>query len=315
MNTNHGYSYLKKVVAKRTPALACGLVILSILACGPFIPAPAATPTPQPVPGLDALRFTDAQTGQRFLRLDAAINEYVDATWQTIPYHLIGNFYEASWCRGTGVLSDCQSTYATINNRDQHILMLYTLFYQDFPEVSGLGFYANHIPMETGWGASFSFSEGGTTTVSDGWGVVFSQFTNPTGEATATVTLGASFRYKVVETVLEYSSDLPLRDDLALYLAGPEEMRDRGLTQFEALAQKVSTQISTHQVPTCDLQPYRGDGLPPLCISRPMTSVEEVAELALAQAYFADQEQLLDVHYLEMYRAWMETFPLDKTWP
>ena len=91
-------------------------------------------------------------------------------------------------------------------------------------------------------------------------------------------------------------------------------MRDRGLTQIHALAQKVKDEISTHQVMTCDLQPYKGGGIPPECKSRSMTTIEEYAELARAETYFANQEQLLNDHYQDMYAAWMSAFPMNQYW-
>lgn len=311
-----GNPYLKKPLARKAFGLACGLVLLGIFACR-FFSAPelAATPSPTPVPGVDELRFKDAETVRRFRSLNGYINNFVDETWRTTSYHMTGNFYESSWCRGAGVGPDCESTSSTIVNRDQHIIEMYTLFYQDFPEVSGLGFYVHWVPMETGWGASFSFSEGGGMTVGDGWGVAFSEYTTSTGQPEATVILGWDYNYKIYETSIDFSPGLPEREDLALYLAGPEAMRDRGLTQIQALAQKVKTEISAHQVMTCDMQPYQGGGIPPLCISRSMTPAEEAAELARADAHFADQEQLLRDHYQEMYTAWMEAFPLDQFWP
>jgi hypothetical protein len=315
-DVNPGNPYPRKALTKKSPGLACGLVLLSILACRFFtVPELAPTPSPTPVPGVDELRFADAETGRRFRSLIGYINDFIDETWRTTSYHMTGNFYESSWCRGAGASPDCQVANSTIDNRDQHIIELYTLFYQDFPKVYGLGFYVHWVPMETGWGASFSFSEGGSTTVGDGWGVGFYNYTTSTGPPEATLTLGWGYSYKIYQTSIDYSPGLPERDDLALYLAGPQAMRDRGLTQIQALATKVKTQINTHQVMTCDWQPYQGGGIPPLCKTRPMTPAEEAAELARAEVYFTDQEQLLRDHYQEMYTAWMTAFPLDQYWP
>ena len=92
-------------------------------------------------------------------------------------------------------------------------------------------------------------------------------------------------------------------------------MRDRALLQNQALADKVITAITTHQITTCDRGPYLGNGLPPACPPRPLTSAEEAAELARAHAYFAEQAQLLRDHYQAMYAAWLSSFPLDRCWP
>ena len=315
---NSGYRVLKKVLAKYTPWLACSLALLGILACHIFSPIPdlAPTPTPVPVVSVDELRFTDPETGTRFHSLnDFITDQYVDKTWYTTSYHLTGNFYESSWCRGAGTLPDCQTLYSTIDNRDQHILDLWTLFYQDYPEVTGLGFHTTWVPVAAGWGADFSFSEGGGSTVGEGWQVTFGQYVASTGQPAAELALGSGYSYKIYETNLQYSSSLPVRDDLALYLAGPKAMRDRWLAQIQVLAQRVTTQISAHQVSACDLNPYQGGGINPGCTSRPMTPAEETAELARAEAYFTAQEKLLSDHYQEMYTAWMTAFPLDQHWP
>jgi hypothetical protein len=127
--------------------------------------------------------------------------------------------------------------------------------------------------------------------------------------------LGNDYSYSIFETSINYSPGLPIREDLALYLAGPEAMRDRGLDQVQALADMVKEQVSAHQVPACDPNPYQGGGVNPGCTSRPMTPAEETAELARAAAYFADQEGLLRDQYQEMFTAWMSAFPLDQQWP
>lgn len=292
-----------------------------MLACNStlFIPASAPSPTPQPIASLDELRFTDSENGQRFRDLDRCINNFVDDSWHTTSYQLGGNFYTSHWCRGAGARSDCQIADSTIDNRDQRVIRLYTLFYsQSYPEVFGLGFQSLQVPKSTGWGASYYFAENGDGVVGDGWGVTFREYMTPTGQPKSTVNLGWNYSYTIFgpnRTTFEHPSDLPMREDLALYLASPDAMRDRGLMQSQALAQKVITAINAHQVSTCDLGPYLGNGIPPECTPRPLTASEESTELAKAKAYFAEQDQLLRDQYQEMYAAWMAAFPLDQCWP
>ena len=90
--------------------LSYSLILLSILACNStlFIPVSAPSPTPQPIASLDELQFTDSETGQRFRDLDRWINNFVDDSWHTTSYQLVGNFYTSRWCRGAGARSDCQ---------------------------------------------------------------------------------------------------------------------------------------------------------------------------------------------------------------
>ena len=301
--------------------LFCSLMLLSVLACNStiFIPASAPGPTLQPIASVDELQFKDFETGRRFRRLDRCIKNLVDDSWRTTSYQLAGNFYTSKWCRGAGARSDCQITDSTIDNRDQRVIRLNTLFYnQSYPEVFGLGFQSLWVPKSTGWGVSYYFAENGAGVVGDGWGVTFREYMTPTGQPEANVDLGWDYSYTIFgpnRTTFEYPSDLPLREDLALYLSAPDAMRDRGLVQIQALAQKVITAIDTHQVNTCDLGPYLGNGIPPACTPRPLTASEEAGELSKANAYFAEQEQLLHDHYQEMYEAWMAAFPFDQCWP
>jgi len=306
---------------KTKDGLSCGLMLLSMLACNSaiFIPASAPSPTSQPIASVDDLRFKDSETGQRFRGLDRCIKNIVDDSWHTTSYQLAGNFYTSNWCRGAGARSDCQIADATIDNRDQRVIELYTLFYdQSYPEVFGLGFQSLWVPKSIGWGVSYYFAENGDSVVGDGWGVTFREYMTPTEQPKATVDLGWNYSYTILgpnRTTFEYLSDLPMREDLALYLSAPEAMRDRGLVQIQALAKKVNTAINTHQVNTCDLGPYLGNGIPPACTPRPLTENEEADELARANVYFAEQEQLLRDHYQEMYAVWMAAFPFDQCWP
>ncbi len=213
----------------------------------------------------------------------------------------------------------CQAAGSDFERCDQQVIKLNTLFYdQDYPQVFGLGFQALWVPKTAGWGASYSFAENGDGIVGDGWGVAFPEYTPPPAPPETTVNLGWKYGYTIYgpdRTTFEYSSDLPLREDLALYLSAPQAMRDRGLVGLLALAQKVDQAINTHQVNTCDLGPYLGRGLPPACTPRPLTLGEEAAEGLRAEAYFANQEKLLGDYYQEMYAAWMMAFPLDRCWP
>ncbi len=311
-----GYLYLKKALAKKTLWLACGLVLLSMLACRScsIPPIPAATPSPQPTVGVDELRFKDPEAGQQFRSLNACIQDFVDETWRT-SYHLSANYYQLRWCRGEGASPDCQTLDPTSDRRDQHIIELFTKFYQDFPEVIGLGIRAHWVPETTGWKAWFGFFGAGGSEGGEGWGVKFSEYSTSTGRPEVIVELGDEYSYKIIETYIKFSTDLPTREDLALHLAGPEAMRDRGQAQIRILSQLVETEISTHQVMACDWDPYQGGGIPPMCTPRPMDPAEEATELARAEAYFADQDQLLRDHYQDMYAAWMKAFPLDQCWP
>lgn len=306
-------------MAKIKIGLGCSLVLLSTLACYSNLFAPAPSPTPRPVVSVAELQFKDPDIGRRFRTLERCIQDLVDDSWRTISPRLLGNFYNLQWCRGSGARDDCQITSSTLDNRDQHAIELNTLFYgQNFQEMFGLDFHSLRVPESTGWGVSYHFAESGERVLGEGWGVKFSKYVTPTGPPEATVDLGSNYAYTIYgpnRTTFETLSDLPLREDLALYLSSPEAMRDRGLAQNQALAEKVITAIHAHQVITCDRGPYLGNGIEPACTPRPLTPAEEAEELARAEAHFAAQEQLLRADYQEMYAAWMESFPFDRCWP
>ena len=166
-----------------------------------------------------------------------------------------------------------------------------------------------------GWGAFFSFSENGKGIVGDYWGVRFNKYTAASDQIESTTVLGYYDQYQIQETLVGYSFDLPLREDLALYLKSGEEMRDRRLEQIQALEQKVKTTIETHQAVICELGPYEGNGIPPKCTPRALTQSEETDELAKAENYFSDQKRILNENYQDLFAAWMQAFPMDRCWP
>jgi hypothetical protein len=297
--------------------LAGATILLTLLACRFF--GKPVTPTPVPPVPVDQLKFEDADTGMRFRGLDGCIRKLAEATWKGGQYELVGNFYEANWCAGQGSRDDCQIAGGTIDNRDQHDIQLYILFYpQEYPQVFGLGLQALQVPASTGWGANFYFAEKGKTIVGEGWEVTFRQYLTSSGPADATVSLGWKYTY-IIEgpnrTSFELPSDLPLREDLAGYLASPEAMRDLGLNKLRTLAGEVEDEIRAHHVQGCDMGPYQNNGIPPVCNPRPMTAEEEAGQIELAQKYFDEAETLLKEHYREMYAAWMAAFPMDQCWP
>jgi hypothetical protein len=297
--------------------LAAGAMVFSILACRFF--SPPGTSTPQTIVPVHDLRFTDVKTGERFSTLDGCIQNMAGPSWRTTSYRLLGNFYQSDWCKGAGARDDCQIASGTIDQRDQHDLSLYTLFYsQDYPQVFGLGLQALWVPKATGWGASFYFAEQGQSIVGEGWSATFSEYNSPSGPADSRVDLGWKIGYTIHgphETTFEQASDLPLREDLAAYLASPENLRDLGLKQIQALATQVDEAIRSHQVQACDQGPYQGNGIPPACTLRPMTAAEEATERDKARAYFESEENSLREHYQEIYNAWMTAFPLNQCWP
>ena len=301
-----------KVLTGHRAVQACGLALLVSLACLPGVITDEA-PTPQPTVGVDALHFSDPATGARFREMESCLQAYVDDTWRPRAYRLFPNSYQLQWCRGTGTQPECRNTDPSRDTRDIHSMTLFTRYYH-LPEVYGLGVRALWVPETTGWKASFSFFEGSEREGGDGWGVTFIRYDTTTGRPDATLELGDETSYKVIETLIRHASEIPVREDLARFLAGPEALRDQGQEQIRALAEAVREAIDAGQVPGCDWTEYQGRGIPPACISRPMTPAEQAEQQAEAEAYFAAQEGLLQDHYQEMVAAWMDAFPFERCW-
>jgi hypothetical protein len=299
---------------------SCSLMLIIMLACRPDLRIYGINPTSTAIPvvSLSELQFDDSETGQRFYALDRCIVDITDDSWKQIPYYIGGNFYKSRWCKGAGVRSDCQFTEATSDNRDQDIFRLYTMFYpQNYPEVFGLGFHYQSIPVSTGWGVNFSYDEKGGSIVGSGWQVQFYKYSEPTGSPEISIYLGSVYGYTIYgsPTSFRIETDLPLQEDLAFYLSGSEQMRDRALAQNQSLKTEVISAIKAHQINTCDLGPYLDDGLPPLCTQRLLTPEEEMEELAKAEVYFAEREEILHLYHQELYRVWMNSFPFNECWP
>ncbi len=292
-----------------------GLVLIISLACQFLDPSAEPTPTLIPPPPLDELTFEDPQTESRFKALNQCIAGIADETWHTTSYQLIGNFYESRWCSGAGAREDCQIAESTMHDRDQHQAGLYTLFYPAQPTtVFGLGFQTLWVPESTGWGVVFNFSEKGKTIIGDGWSVIFNRYDNAFDPPTESVVLGDSLSYQIIQTTLQQSSDLPLREDMDIYLRDAESMRDRSVEQYQLFLSDIKSKLTNHEITACDLSEYQGDGIPPACTSRPMTADEEAAELEKARIFFEGQIQLLQENYREMFAVWMAAFPFDECW-
>lgn len=306
---------MQKTFLLKNLSLLAGALIIASLACRSLEISTDPTSTSVPVPTIDQLTFEDPETGTNFKSLNQCIETMADESWRTTSYKLIGNFYESRWCTGTGAREDCQITEGSLHNRDQHQVGLNTLFYPNQPTtVFGLGFQTLWVPESTGWGAVFYFSEKGKTIVGDGWGVTFHRYDNAFDPPTASVSLGDSLSYQIIQTTLYQSSNLPLREDLANYLQSPENMRDRGVEQYQLFLTDIENKLNQHEVTACDWGEYQGGGIPPVCNSRPMTAEEQAAELEKVRQYTEERISLLQKDYQEMYAAWMTAFPFTGCW-
>ncbi|MCI0394083.1 MAG: hypothetical protein L0332_01810 [Chloroflexi bacterium] len=284
--------------------------------------AAGPTATPFPAVAVEELQFADAETGRRFVALDACARALAGPDWVHEAYRPIGNFYQASWCSQANSQEECFLRDVAAGGREIQVVELSTLFYPgQFPQVFGLNLWARWAPAGQGWGAAFSFAEGGQGVMGSGFSLYFTEYPDgmaprfpASGSEVTAVGLGDRYTYQVHESLVEHASGRPLREELAAYLASPEAMRNQGLANLAALQQKVEETILAHQVTTCEYGPYEGDGIPPACTLRPLTADEEAAALAEAEQHFNGQQRLLSDDYQEMYAALLKAFPLDRCW-
>lgn len=306
---------MRKTLLLKNWIFLVGILISASFACRALQTPAVPTPTSIPAPTINELTFEDPETEVRFKTLNECIMDITGETWRTTSYKLIGNFYESRWCTGTGARDDCQITDNSMHKRDQRQVGLNTLFYPDQPTlVFGLGLQSLWTPESTGWGAVFYFSEKGKTIIGNGWNVSFHYYDDAYDPPTKSISLGSSLSYQIVQTTLRHNANLPLREDLAIYLNSPESMRDRGIKQYRLFLADIEEKLNNHEITTCDWGEYKGDGIPPVCNSRPMNAEEEEAEVKKAQIFFEEQIQLLQEDYQELHAAWMASFPFDDCW-
>ena len=283
------------------------------MACNPS----SITRTPEPTPpALADLQFENEATGERVRQVSACIQEQVvDASWTETPYDTIGNSYQRAWCRGAGSRADCQVTDEVIRGRDVYALSLSTLAYPQSPtKTFGLIFNATWLPPAEGWGINLFFSEEGKSIIGEGAHLNFYQYTTPTGDPTNHLFLGDTFSYTIYETTIRQDTGLTPRDAFSQYLTSPESLRDMGLTHLNALAEKVDAALNDHTIQTCEYGEYDGDGIPPECMLRPLTTAEETQARNDAQAHFNQQTQLLTDQYQQLYTTLLQTFPFPSCW-
>ena len=267
---------------------------------------------------LDELQFEDAETGQRFLELDACIHEYTseDTEWRTSGYERSSKFsFESRWCRGGGTLDECRIKSSYREKRDQHIIRLSTDFdsYED-TQASGLSLYVLRVPAEGGWAVALHYKEGETVWVNFWYNE--SAYFDP-DEEIERISIVGPFSYKIFETTIRTPDTLSLssHDKMAKVLESPESMRDIGIHYYQAIAAEVDASLRSGDIPACDYEEYQGDGIPPACTPRPFADDELAAELKHAEEYFAGQQILLQENYREMYAVLFHAFPFDACWP
>jgi hypothetical protein len=259
---------------------------------------------------LDDLSFADPAQGALLRRADAAVRGFAAAGWRHRPYERIGASYKASWCSGQGARDDCQLAEAATDDRDQHAIALYTLFYADsFPKTFGFGIQSRWVPPKAGWGAEFYLSIGGRNVVGEGFILDLRSYSEKWDVPAAVVHLGSVSSYKVFDTEVSRSAPGSPLEDFRLYAASTRALRDRGLASLAELEKKVAHALAAGEARACDYGPHPS-GIPPLCQPRPLTSGETNQAQDEARRHFAEQRRLLSEDYREMFDALNQAFPI-----
>jgi hypothetical protein len=307
-------------MAKIKIFLACSLMLFCMGACriNPFIPLFEQDSTSDSSLSLDELRFSDPQNEERFLTLDACINDYTsgDDEWRNSGYETLGNFFESRWCRGAGTRANCH--FGDIDRRDQHIIQLHTFFFSaSYPEVFGVYINGLRVPAEEGWAVSFGYAEDSKTIMGNDVNLSFRYYVPDKQKPTHQVSIVGPFMYRVGETRFRAPETLSLstHEKLAEVLESPESMRDMAIHYYQAIATEVDAALQGGEISTCDYGEYQGDGIKPVCTPRPFTDDELTAELKRADEYFASQQALLEENYREMYTTLFQAFPFDRCQP
>ena len=255
------------------------------------------------------VQHDDARLGAQVGALEAAIAALPGPTWRHLDYTPIGNFFEAKWCRGAGARDDCQIASGSADQRDQHAVALYVLHY-DLPKVFGLGFNALRVPVTAGIGTSVDLAVGGHRIVGAGSGVTFRRYDAPTGPPAFVLSLGSSLSWTLHETTVRVAAEGGPEATLRRLLASPESLKIEGLHELDALAAEVTRTLDAGTAEACDYQPYKGDGIPPVCVRRPLKPAEVAEARAAAATHFAEGRRWLSTETAALYEALAATAPV-----
>ncbi|MCB9548942.1 MAG: hypothetical protein H6706_24320 [Myxococcales bacterium] len=227
------------------------------------------------------------------------------------PWGKGGNFYRTRWCRGAGARDDCQIASGTGDQRDQHAVELYTLFYdQGWPRTFGLGLNALRVPAGSGLGVSVWLHEGGERVVGEGSGVTLRWYAEATGGPTASISVSHQATYRVAETTLSVTRPGTPGESLARLLASPASLRAEGEAQLAALAAEVERALAAGTIQGCTYGPYEGGGIPPTCTRRPLTPAETADARAKLAAWQAEGQKLLATQAEAAHALLADTVPL-----
>lgn len=269
---------------------------------------------------LEKVAFEDEATRRRLIALETCAREIADGGMRGIPWILTGNWVEERWCGEKAAVDDCfVGDYARFF-RAQHEITISTVHSGDGDSgyrapYFGLRFSADWVPPATGWGASFYFSEGGKDIVAENFELRFERFTAEKGPPADTLTLGDGYRYEILteEPALAVPT-LPLRADLARYVASADALREAGAALLAKARADVVELLSGQKLKVRVHASYAEDGAPPMYTLRDPTPAEAALELAKAKSHFDAEDALLSAYYREMYAALLQAFPMDRCW-
>ena len=308
------------------------LLLSSFIACSSVQPtAPTATPivTINQTSDLDQLQFLPAESGERLKSLDRCVRQTaIGAEWKHQPYEVIGNSFQAKWCRGTGATADCFQNEQT---RGVQMIKLSTQQYeQRFPPTCyGYQLTANWIEQGAGYNA-YVWVEQGKLGEPDQtamrFGVLWRQV-DVTGNISTTALIDTKQSYTILvkaknpdgmelssETLVDVTFDQASETLMQTVLASPAELQRVGLEQLAALETNVEATILGDELNACNWQKYNNDGIKPDCNPRPATDAERQAALATMRQEFTLRRAILEDHATDLYDALYKAFPWETCW-
>lgn len=294
-------------------ALALGLVLGASgggVSCAKGKPALGQATKPK----LDQLRFADVREGRRH----RALREWLATrshNWRHKPLEIIGNFIEERWCGPTVSEPACEGG-AVVNEtaRGTAWRTISTLHYsQDWPAVFGLHLSLGDVPQRGAGdlGVRFFLAENGAGIIGTGMSVSF-VLLGADEKVPEVLTLGATQAYQS-STMNELQVEAPgsWQEELRRLTASPASLRETALVRLAALEARVKKAFAVGEIQGYDEGPYKGDGIPPLRLPRPLRPDERAAEEKRAAIELGRRRAFVEKHFAAMHARLSQVVPLD----
>ena len=260
-----------------------------------------------------ALRFESKTTGRRFHALLACFDEKTTGpAWQHQPFQTVGNFIEATWCRGPNA-DRLNLNQAFLEAPGTGWYRLGTLHYpKDWPTVFGLHVMAGHNPAGDSFGLRFWYAAEGKTVLGSGLGI---HFTRKEGDRCVPILLlGDRYRYQAADSDILIVAPGGQEEELAHFTRSAESFRETALARQDALLAEVERRLGQHAVIRWEYGQYEGDGVPPPRFEKALTPAEEDRWRQRARQDLGETRTVIERHYREFHRLLLELLPFERCW-